>query len=124
MMYIRVRLDARNVSEIVVCSNIMVIKNTRCRCIGSDVIMCWLAIIISGSSQNESTNSGAEIVSRFRYALDIGFKNVFCFSSIRLAVARINVYEIIVWYKIFGFSSRADGARAMVAITIFNIIVG
>lgn len=40
IMYIRVRLDARNVREIVVCSNIIVIRKARCRCSGSEVSMC------------------------------------------------------------------------------------
>lgn len=51
IMYIRVRLDARNVREIVVCSSVIVIRKARCRCSGSEVSMCWLAIIISGRSQ-------------------------------------------------------------------------
>lgn len=95
--YIRVRLDAKNVNVIVTCSSVRVIKKIRCRCSGSDDIMCWLAIIISGSSQNDSVSSGAEIASRFIYVLDIGFRNEFCFSDIRLVAARIKVYEIIVW---------------------------
>lgn len=124
MMYIKVRFDAMNVNEIVTCNSATVIKNIRCRCSGSVDIMCWLAMIISGRSQNDSVSSGAEIVSRSRYMLDMGFKKVFWFSSVRLIMARRNVYEIIVWYRIVGFSRRADGISVMVAIMIFNIIVG
>lgn len=40
IMYIRVRLDARNVREIVVCSNVTVIRKARCRCSGSRASMC------------------------------------------------------------------------------------
>lgn len=38
IIYIRVRFEAVNVSEIRVCSSAIVAKNIRCRCIGSDVI--------------------------------------------------------------------------------------
>lgn len=86
--------------------------------------MCWLAIIINGKSQNESVSSGAEIASRVRYIFDIGFRNIFCFSSVRLTVAKMKVYEIIVWYRIFGFSRRAEGISVTVAMMIFSIIVG
>lgn len=95
-MYIRVKFDARNVNEIVTCSSVSVIKKIRCRCNGSEDIICWLAMIINGSSQNDSVNSGAEIVSRFKYILDIGFRNVFCFNNVRLIADKMNVYEIIV----------------------------
>lgn len=40
IMYIRVKLEAAKVSEIVVCRVMMVAINVRCRCMGSDVIAC------------------------------------------------------------------------------------
>lgn len=35
----------------------------------------------------------------------------------------MNVYEVIIWYKIFGFSNMADGISIVVAIINFSIIV-
>lgn len=49
--YIRVRLEAINVRETNNCSIIRVVRNVRCRCSGSLVIVCWLAIIVIGRSQ-------------------------------------------------------------------------
>lgn len=91
IIYIKVRFDAMNVNEIVTCKSVIVIRKIRCRCSGSEDIMCWLAIIIRGSSQNDNVSSGAEIMSKFIYVLDIGFKNVSCFSSVRLIVAKMKV---------------------------------
>lgn len=66
IIYIKVKLEAVKVSAIVICKNTVVAMNVRCRCMGSDIIACWLAIIISGRSQKERVRSGAEIWSRFR----------------------------------------------------------
>lgn len=74
IMYIRVMFEAENVSEIRVCRSVMVIRKARCRCSGSDDIICWLAIIVNGRSQYDSVSSGAEIGSRFRYILAIGLR--------------------------------------------------
>lgn len=64
IMYIRVRLEAINVRETNNCSKIRVVRNVRCRCSGSLIIVCWLAIIVNGRSQYESDSSGADVVSR------------------------------------------------------------
>lgn len=97
MMYIRVRLEAVNVSEIRVCRVMMVAMNVRCRCVGSGVIAYWLAISIKGKSQKDRVSKGAEIWSRFRYMFDDGLRNEFCFRKVRLSRARVKEYEIIVW---------------------------
>lgn len=97
MMYMRVRLEAANVNEIMVCKVIMVAINVRCRCGGSWVIAYWLAIIINGRSQKDKVSSGAEIGSRLRCVFDSGLRNRFCFRKGRLSRARMNEYEIIVW---------------------------
>lgn len=54
----------------------------------------------------------------------MGFRNRSCFNNVRLIMARMNVYEIIVWYSVFGLSRRAIGIRVIVAIKIFSIIKG
>lgn len=51
IMYIRVRLEAMNVREMNSCSSVRVVRNVRCRCSGSLVIACWLAMIVIGRSQ-------------------------------------------------------------------------
>lgn len=45
-------------------------------------------------------------------------------SKVKLKKARIKVYEIIVWYKILGFRMKVVGISMVVAIMIFNIIIG
>jgi len=54
----------------------------------------------------------------------MGFRNRSCFSSVKLIMAKMNVYEVIVWYSVFGLSRRAVGTRVIVAISIFSIIRG
>lgn len=54
----------------------------------------------------------------------MGFRNKSCFNNVKLIMAKMNVYEIIVWYSVFGLSKRAIGTRVIVAIKIFNIIKG
>lgn len=54
----------------------------------------------------------------------MGFRNKSCFNNVKLIMAKMNVYEIIVWYSVFGLSKRAIGMRVIVAIRIFNIIKG
>lgn len=51
IIYIRVRFDAINVVEINSCRSVSVARNVRCRCRGSLIIACWLAMVISGRSQ-------------------------------------------------------------------------
>lgn len=97
MMYMRVKLEAVNVSEIKVCRVTAVDMNIRCRCGGSWVIAYWLAISIRGRSQKDRVRSGAEIGSRFIYMFDDGLRKEFCFRKDRLSRARIKEYEIIVW---------------------------
>lgn len=63
-MYIRVRLEAMNVREINSCSRIRVVSSVRCRCMGSLIIACWLAMMVSGRSQKLSDSSGADVWSR------------------------------------------------------------
>lgn len=123
MMYMRVRLEVVKVSEIMVCKVMMVAMNVRCRCWGSVVIACWLAISISGKSQKDKVSSGAEIWSRFRYMFDDGLRYRFCFRRGRLRKARIKEYEIIVWWRIFGFRMKAVGISMVVAIIIFSITI-
>jgi len=36
-------------------------------------------------------------------------------------MAKMNVYEVIVWYSVFGLSRRAVGTRVIVAISIFAV---
>lgn len=124
MMYIRVRLEAVKVSEIVVCRAMMVAMNVRCRCMGSGVIAYWLAIIINGRSQKDRVRRGAETWSRFRCMFDDGFRSESCFRKDRLNRARVKEYEIIVWWRIFGFKMKAVGINIAVAMIIFNIITG
>lgn len=64
IMYIRVRLEAINVIEMNSCRRMVVVMNIRCRCSGSLVIACWLAIIVIGISQYESASRGADVESR------------------------------------------------------------
>lgn len=97
IMYIRVRLEAVKVSEIIVCRVMIVAINVRCRCVGSEVIAYWLAIIISGRSQKDRVSRGAEIGSRLRYMFDVGLRYEFCLRKDRLSRARIKEYETIVW---------------------------
>lgn len=61
MIYIRVRLEAMNVMEINSCSSTRVVMNIRCRCMGSFVIIRWLAMIVIGRSQYESDSRGADV---------------------------------------------------------------
>lgn len=51
IMYIRVRLEAINVMAINSCSSVRVMSSVRCRCVGSLLIVYWLAIIVNGRSQ-------------------------------------------------------------------------
>lgn len=51
IIYIKVRLEAMNVIEINSCKSVNVARKVRRRCRGSLVIVCWLAMVISGRSQ-------------------------------------------------------------------------
>lgn len=59
------------VKEIKSCRRMRVNKNIRCRWTGSLDIVCWLAMVIRGSSQKERVRRGEEILSRFRRVLDL-----------------------------------------------------
>lgn len=72
IIYIRVRFDAINVSEINSCRRVSVVRNTRCRCTGSFDIVCWLAMIVIGISQQDRDSRGAEMWSRWRCVLEFG----------------------------------------------------
>lgn len=85
MIYIRVRLDAMNVVEINSCKRVSVVRKIRCRCRGSLIIACWLAMVISGRSQKDSVSRGDETWSRLRSMFDLGS------SRVRLSSASINM---------------------------------
>lgn len=58
---------AEKVRRSAICKIVMVSRNVRFRFIGSCFRWFWLAITISGSSQQDRTISGAEVVSTLKY---------------------------------------------------------
>lgn len=117
IMYISVRFEAMNVSEINSCRLDIIDRNVRCRCRGSLVMVYWLAKIIRGRSQYESSRRGADVESRWRCVLDVGSRKV------RLIKAITNEYEVIVVWRILGFNSIAVGVSIIIIRVIFSIII-
>lgn len=102
-----------------------VTKNVRLWLVGSCCRWFWLAIAISGRSQQDSTINGAEIMSMLKYweAKDV-FWSIGCFSHVRLIIARI--IELVVYVKnsLFGLDKSAVGISRAVGSKIFNIVGG
>lgn len=84
---------ALNASVKKICREISSVMYERCRFVGSGEIWFWLARIMSGSSQHDSTRRGVDNGSVARYRLDVVHPvSESHFSHVRLTVAIIRLW--------------------------------
>ena len=106
------------------CTVIRVEMKVRFRVSGSCCRWFWLAMIMSGRSQQDSTSSGDEIWSmpvqgvRYLCGWYVGINHC------RLTVAIRRLYRVVLVHRDLGGDRRVTGRSMIVGRIIFNIVRG